>query len=58
MRNTAAEKKDIKIMLKNKCEQELREVTSFIESLTPNERKEFLIFVRGIGFARDLKREE
>ena len=48
----AGTKKEIETMLATENQQEATEVMAFLGELAPEEKKDFLVFIQGIRFAK------
>ena len=47
----------IKTMLPAENKQEATEVMEFLDELTPEEKKNFLMFIQGVKFKKDMKQK-
>lgn len=52
-----AEKKEMEIMLATEQKQEAEELMKFLDELTPKEKKDFLVFMQGIRFAKGMTKK-
>lgn len=49
-----AEEKKSEMIIATEYEKEVVDVINFMDTLNPDEKKSFSIFIQGINFARDL----
>lgn len=53
----AEEVKEMETMLATENQQEAAEVMEFLGELAPEEKKDFLLFMRGIRFVKDMNQK-
>ena len=53
----AGTKKEMETMLATENQQEATEVMAFLGELAPEEKKDFLVFMQGIRFAKGMAQE-
>ncbi len=49
--------KEMEIMLATEKKQEAEELMKFLDELTPKEKKDFLVFMQGIRFAKGMTKK-